>query len=351
MAWSCLWSKTLQLTDLTKELFDYVVAFRQKASRGGLPDVARVQYELDTIFRSMEAKAGKSQALAAEYRQVKYPLVVLADEVILTSSWHGAKSWEQSLLETRYFSTNIAGNRFFSLLKDVDRMPTSVVTVFYYCLAFGFRGGFSQNDPAVLRLQERLLQRIVQGQPLKDEHMLPEAYRVDKGGTGRLTRVWSWSHLAVAALALFVVLVAAERAFVWPLLVGLSGGDQAPETAGPGSPQIAHQGGAGVQEQAAAPSRAAAPAAGYTVLLGDFKSEVLAKHYAGQMAERGVLSRVIMQEHPSKGPQYLVLSGTFGSADEASAHLGKAKAATPLVTTMSVKGLAEVSGTCLSGCP
>lgn len=333
----------LKLTDITRELFDYIVAFRSRLARAAVPDMNTVRYELETVFHNMETKLTDHPSLMQEYRIAKYPLVALADEVILTSSWTQAKQWEQFLLERKYFSSNIAGNHFFVLLQKVEQMPLSVVTVFFYCLAFGFRGGFTQDDPSVMRLQDRLLQRI-RPERENDDRILPEAYRAHHGETRRLPNVWKLGHVAAIALISLFVIVLIERVVVWPLLIGWSADDLSTPAAAVepkpiGTNPVSPPGAAETVENPE-----------YTVQLGFFRSEALASHFATQMESRGVKTKVVVRKGASGTRDYLVLNGSFSTKEAALAQQQRAEALTPLVTEMRVLEKSAAKGDCLSGC-
>lgn len=333
----------MKLTDITKELFDYIVVFRQKVASGTVADLNTVHYELETVFHNMETKLSSQPSLQTEYRQVKYPLVVLADEIILTSAWSEAKRWEQFLLEKKYFSTNIAGNQFFKLLEKTDHMSVPVLTVFFHCLAFGFRGGFAANDPAVLRLQKRLLARILPDSKNAKAKVFAEAYRVDDSGTRKLSRLWKWSYLVVGAVLFALLLVSVERLLIWPMIVGWSMDEV---TTAPGVAEPA----ASAASTSAVPAAAAAPTE-YTVQLGIFKSKTLALHFSSQMEQRGITSKVFEMSEGGGGPQYSAVSGTFDNQTDASVLLQKAQTLTPLVTKMRIVEMAQaVGGKCIAGC-
>ena len=332
----------MKLTDITKELFDYLVAFRRKVSQASAPNLDVVRHELEMVFHNMDGKIAANRKLASEYRQVKYPLVVLADEIVLTSQWTHAKRWEQCLLEKKYFSSNIGGNQFFRLLANVDKMPTSVITIFFYCLAFGFRGGFPQDDPSLIRLKGRLFSRI-QSSKKGEGAMLPEAYRADKSGSGRLPRVWRWRHLVIAAVAMFLLLLSIQRLVIWPLIIGksmesLTALDEQDTDA------------AGIAKQEAEGEKVTIKASGYTVQLGAFSSEVLAIHFSQQIEQKGIETRILYKSNAEEKQRYLVLSGTFANMEAAMKRMHEAEKASTLVSEMTVLSLEAASGDCIHGC-
>ncbi len=326
----------MKLTDITKELFDYLISFRRKVSHSSAPNLDVVRHEIELVFRTMEDNIVKnSKKLAAEYQQVKYPLVVLADEVLLTSSWVHAKTWEQCLLEKKYFSSNIGGNQFFRLLTNVDRMPTGVITIFFYCLALGFRGGFSSNDPSLLRLKGRLLNRIMTDEQNENPILLDDAYRVDNSGRGKLSKSWRWSHLAIGAVSLLIILLLIQRLIVWPLIM---------KSSFDGVPSLDSN------SDMVASIPITGTASGYTVQLGVFASETVAVHFAQQIEQKGVKSKILFKATPENKNQYIVVTGVFNTMEDALQALKKAESASTLVSEMSVISLESLSGDCVHGC-
>ena len=328
----------MRLTEITKELFDYLVKFRQRVAQASVPDLNVVRHEIELVFYSMEEKISKHPKLAKEYRTAKYALVVLADEVILTSAWSHAKRWEQCLLEKKYYSSNIGGNQFFKLLSKIEQMPASVIMVYFYCLAFGFRGGFSQNDPSLIRLKGRLLQRVMPKRSNADI-LLPDAYRIRKSHPTRLSKIWKWSHLGIASAVLFAGLLIIQRTIIWPLLIGSSLNS------------------AVMAENDTDTSLTPAPAGlvagtptGYTVQLGTFTSETFAIHFSQQIGQKGIESKIYFSVGQDGTQKYLVLTGTYTTQEAALNVMNQAKALSTVVSEMKVLTLEEATGDCIHGC-
>jgi type IV/VI secretion system ImpK/VasF family protein len=335
----------LKLTDVTKELFDYLIAFRRKVSQASAPNLEVVRHDLELLFYTMDEKIAGNPKLSAEYQQVKYPLAVLADEVVLTSAWSHAKRWEQCLLEKKYFSSNIGGNQFFRLLTKIDQMSSGVITVFFYCLALGFRGGFAPNDPSLLRLKGRLFTRIMPSSRDGDEVMFADTYRMDKSGSGKLPRLWKWRHLIIGAVIVFISLLFIQRVVVWPLIMGTSINNL---SASGGDTDINVD--IAAASTAAAAAQAGSSTMGYTVQLGSFTSETVAVHFAQQIEQKGIKSKILSRTGLDKKQQFIVLSGQFTNREDAEQALLKAESASSLVSEMSVIRIEEAVGDCIFGC-
>ncbi len=233
----------MTLFELARELFTYLVRFREKASTTAAPPLAEVRGDLLGIFSRMDNHAKREPVLQEPYRQVHYALVALADEVILTSGWEHATAWRQALLEERFYHTKEAGRRFFELAKGLDDAPQDVRAIFYLCLALGFSGHYAPADPELAEIKEELLARLPSKPRIMDEA------RQARAQTERRQRGWLWS---LAALA--VIVGAAAIAWnQWP-------SSQPPQPAPPPRPVEKPAAPPAAASEKPGPSRAVAPA-------------------------------------------------------------------------------------------
>jgi len=184
----------LTLFELARELFTYLVRFREKAPSTSAPSLPEVRRDLLGIFARMDNQAKRDSILQGPYRQVHYALVALADEVVLTSGWEHAPAWRQALLEERFYNSQHAGSHFFELARNLDQAPQDVVAVFYLCLALGFSGRYAPADPELAAVKEELLSRL----PAKPRIM--EEPKADRAQQHRRVRGWLWGGAAAAVL-------------------------------------------------------------------------------------------------------------------------------------------------------
>jgi type IV/VI secretion system ImpK/VasF family protein len=105
----------MNLYDITTELFAYLMAFRLRVDAGVKTTLEEVKKDLLQIFHDQEVKVRQNPALASAYDQVRYFLVVFADEIILNANWEYGREWEKELLERRFFESEVGGDRFFDL--------------------------------------------------------------------------------------------------------------------------------------------------------------------------------------------------------------------------------------------
>jgi type IV/VI secretion system ImpK/VasF family protein len=184
----------LTLFELARELFTYLVRFREKAPSTSAPPLPEVRRDLLGIFARMDNQAKRDPLLIEPYHQVHYALVALADEIVLTSGWEHSPAWRQALLEERFYNTQQAGRQFFELANKLENAPQDVVAIFYLCLALGFSGRYAPADHELAEVKERLLARLPSKPRIMEE---PPNTRSQKD---RRVRGWLWSTAAAAVL-------------------------------------------------------------------------------------------------------------------------------------------------------
>ena len=81
---------------------------------------------------------------------VKYIMAILADEIFLNLQWEGAKFWRYTLLEKQLFQTEIAGDKFFSMLDEIVTELDNEEIAFLYLMALslGFKGRYRDIENA-----------------------------------------------------------------------------------------------------------------------------------------------------------------------------------------------------------
>lgn len=208
----------MTLFEVAKELFSYLVAFRDRAASAAPPTMDEVRKDILDIFADMEAKVLRHPSLSAPYRQVRYPLAVFADEVILSSQWKHARGWENELLEMKFFNSNVAGDRFFEMAGKLDNAPRDVTAVFYFCLALGFRGHFSQDDPKLNQLKANLLSKLQRGKSEAADILIRQGYFTSPARVAPSWRLWRWRAPFLAFGVVLLAIFLLDRLAVWPWL-------------------------------------------------------------------------------------------------------------------------------------
>ena len=114
-------------------------------------------------------------------------MVAYADEIFLNIPWQGQKQWEDNLLESRFFQTQIAGELFFKkvegLILNNDPLKADIAIIYLSILGLGFKGKFRGEDenPEKLSLYRQQLYTLVNRRPstLYDpgrDHLMQDCY-------------------------------------------------------------------------------------------------------------------------------------------------------------------------------
>jgi type VI secretion system protein ImpK len=147
------------------------------------PEKRQVRTMLLDIINAQERKVRDDNRLAQQYDKVKYPLCVLADDILINSGWSYAREWEESNLELELFGSRIGGEEFYERLERDGLRDESVAEIFFIALSLGFAGKYS-FDPEKILEYKRSLYRVLPNRYSIDETSItitPDAYFVGEG--------------------------------------------------------------------------------------------------------------------------------------------------------------------------
>ncbi len=199
---------TRALFRLASPLFLYVVTFRRKVSMGIHPDDVSVFRDLDDIYTRMEVDSRADPRLEVLFEKAAYPLVVLADEVLVGSDWRHASTWSQShLLESKYFETNVGGDKLFQIAEEVGPRDVELAAILYTVISLGVTGAYFRMPERLAEIKARLYRQLSDHLASTHGKVTPDAYRVDAGPQVRV-------RPAVTLLKV-VVVVLGGLAFYW----------------------------------------------------------------------------------------------------------------------------------------
>ena len=360
----------MKLYDICKDLFNYLTAFRWKVAAGTRLMPEEVQNDLLNIFREQEMRVRRHPELKNKYEEVRYPLAVFADEVILNSQWEYAGEWENMLLEQRFFNSEVGGDRFFELCEDYQIDDPEVATIYYTCLNMGFKGRYDRESEELRRLRESLLEKFETDPERRGGPMFPQAYAVSPAKKVKpLSRIFHWRYVFFGLLLVFFLGVVLDRLVIWELIsapvaevsrladrvlnrsalqtpISASPSqipapipmpsEPAPETpdwaissavspqtasADSGEPPPQNQPGAEPEAEDAPPESAAPDTPGYTIQIAAYFSEDPAEALLNELKERGYDPYIATAPHSEGRTWYYVRLGHFerGSLDQARA--------------------------------
>jgi type VI secretion system protein ImpK len=101
----------------------------------------KMLYIIENVTNTMRLK---SRILPKHIADSKYIITILADEIFLNLRWEGAKFWRYTLLEKQLFQTEVAGDKFFSMMDEVVSSVEDNDIAFLYLMALslGFKGRY-----------------------------------------------------------------------------------------------------------------------------------------------------------------------------------------------------------------
>jgi type VI secretion system protein ImpK len=185
-----------------------------------MPLVNTIQRRLSLL---LEEQAVQSTVQAGEfaissYQDALYAMVAFADEVFLNIPWSGQRKWENNLLESRFFQTQIAGELIFDKIENLisinDPMRADLAVVYLLILGLGFKGKFRAegSNPEKLNLYRQQLYTMIHRHPstLYDpgrDHLIEECYDHVLDSTISVglpeIRMWLYTFFGVLGVYLF----------------------------------------------------------------------------------------------------------------------------------------------------
>jgi type IV/VI secretion system ImpK/VasF family protein len=196
---------TTELFRLSSPLFLFLTSFRRKVRRGVRVDLRDAADRLEEIFGQMGGESRQDPRLESLYEKVKYPLVVLSDEILLHSGWEFAPQWEGQLLEERYFSTNIGGEKYFSLANEIKPDDTELAAVLFTGIALGFGGKYRERPEKLSEVRKRLYRLNAEYIASLGDKITPAAYHVDPQPARKLSPLLNLYRVLIVAFGVLVL--------------------------------------------------------------------------------------------------------------------------------------------------
>jgi len=143
--------QSLKLTNVSSELFMLILHLRATEDFG---DEARLRQKIKELIDSWRRKCQRAEIETQDVETAQFALIAFLDETIITSDWAEQNTWMASPLQMEYYSRFDAGEEFFTRLEDLRQRPkshTSVLEIYYLCMAMGFEGKYQLHDKEKLR--------------------------------------------------------------------------------------------------------------------------------------------------------------------------------------------------------
>jgi type IV/VI secretion system ImpK/VasF family protein len=190
---------------LTSGLFLFLTSFRRKVRKGVQIELSEASNRLDEILAAMAREAREDPKLDALYEKVRYPLVVLADEILLHTGWEHADQWNSHLLEERLFGSNIGGEKYFTIANEIRSEDTELAAILYTGIALGFRGKYRERPEKLAEVRQRLYRLNAEYVATFGDKITPAAYHVDPTPARRLSPLINLYRVLIVAFGILVL--------------------------------------------------------------------------------------------------------------------------------------------------
>jgi type IV/VI secretion system ImpK/VasF family protein len=197
---------TTELFRLASPLFLYLVSFRRKIQKRYTVSESMVLTDLEELFAQMDRKARADVRLEALYGKAKYPLVVLADEVLLHSEWQHADSWQRDhLLEKSYFKSNIGGDEIFRLASELRYDEVEMASILFTAISLGVRGTYHHKPDKLEEVKTKLYRQMSEYLADAQRQLTPGAYHVTAREARKLSPAVTLGRVSLVAAGLLVL--------------------------------------------------------------------------------------------------------------------------------------------------
>lgn len=177
------------------------------------PDPAGLREQLVRGIGQFEA-AAKARGIKPETILVaRYAICTLLDEAVASTPWGGTANWAQASLLVTFHRETWGGEKFFQLLDRLLADPmtdSTMLELFYVCLALGFEGRYRvvDNGRAQLeQLRERLFETVRARRGEFERDLSPRWQGQDVPIREGRSLLALWVAAATAAAVLLVVFI------------------------------------------------------------------------------------------------------------------------------------------------
>jgi len=188
----------MRLVDCFYELFYYTLFL--KGLNFSQFTYGKVIDHYKSLFKRSLSTARKEGFSQDEWGKGFFAVSAWIDETILCSGWSGRSQWERYPLQLYFFKTTMAGEEFYSRLAKLRNHEKSIMEVYFYCLALGFKGRFFPSKYAgkLNSLKKAVLKQFFNKENLAFPRVLfPEGYSLSHQSKKRMLHPFSLSPVTL----------------------------------------------------------------------------------------------------------------------------------------------------------
>jgi type VI secretion system protein ImpK len=188
-------------------------AIRLTADRGRNPDPERLKRGMVEAVREFEKQALTIGLDTQSLRAARYALCATIDDLVLSTPWGSASSWTAQSLTSIFHNEVSGGERFFSILEQMQRdlgRHSEVVELMYLCTSLGFEGQYRvmpRGTAALTELRDGIYRTIRQRRGDFEHDLSPHWRGLVTGHKPLGQRIPIWVLAASTLLAACVIYV------------------------------------------------------------------------------------------------------------------------------------------------
>lgn len=196
---------TTELFRLVSKLLLFLTSFRRKVRKGLRVELFEVSARLEEILADQARQARQDPRTEALYEKVRYPLVVLTDEILIHSGWEYAAQWEGQLLEEKTFGTNIGGEKYFTMAAELRPDDVAIAAILFTGITLGFGGKYRERPEKLSEVRKRLYRQCAEYFANLGDKLTPAAYHVDAQPQRRLSPLINLYRVLIVAFGLLLL--------------------------------------------------------------------------------------------------------------------------------------------------
>jgi type VI secretion system protein ImpK len=128
-----------------------------RIGRGRAPDPEQLRRSMVEAVREFESRAVATGLATRSLRAARYALCATIDDLVLSTPWGSSSSWVTRSLTSSFHNEVTGGERFFSILEQMQQDPgrhAEVIELMYLCASLGFEGRYRVLGRGVAALTE-----------------------------------------------------------------------------------------------------------------------------------------------------------------------------------------------------
>jgi type IV/VI secretion system ImpK/VasF family protein len=129
----------------------------------------------------------------------------MADEILIHSGWEFAREWQDRILEEKYFRSNIGGDQYFAIAKELKPEDVELASIVYAGLALGFRGKYRERPEKLAEVRKNTYRLLSEYLASQSDKITPEAYTVMASAGKRLNPVVTLGRVAIISFGVLVM--------------------------------------------------------------------------------------------------------------------------------------------------